>query len=143
MYSFELYQTKWFLLFWTIYKVHFYHTLKHTHTHTNTHTNTHTHTHWNVKEIDFENMNKQMSNIIIYNNLPKIIIDLWLQSYGWDQQMSHLSLLPPEVLKLKFLKNCKKNNCNGPLVFKSQRVGYPPIQKLLHHYQHSKNQLNL
>ena len=41
------------------------HTKAHTHTHKYTHKHTHTHTHWNVKEIDFENMNKQMSNIII------------------------------------------------------------------------------
>ena len=26
--------------------------------------------------------------------------------------------------------------------FKSQRVGYQSNQKLLHHYQHSRNQLN-
>ena len=28
-------------------------------------------------------------------------------------------------------------------IFKSQRVGYQSNQILLHHYQHSKNQVNL
>ena len=36
----------------------------------------------------------------------------------------------------------KKYNCSGALTFKSQRVGYQSNQKLLHHYQHAKNQLN-
>ena len=36
----------------------------------------------------------------------------------------------------------KKYNYNGPLAFKSQRVGYQTNQKLLHHYYHTKNQLN-
>ena len=36
----------------------------------------------------------------------------------------------------------KKYNCNGPLAFKSQRVAYQSNQKLLHHCQHSNNQLN-
>ena len=35
------------------------------------------------------------------------------------------------------MKACfnKKYNCSGPLAFKSQRIGYPSNQKLLHHYQ--------
>ena len=36
----------------------------------------------------------------------------------------------------------KKYNCSGPLEFKSHTVGYQSNKKLLHHYQHSKNQLN-
>ena len=36
----------------------------------------------------------------------------------------------------------KKYNYNGPLAFKSQRVGYQTNKKLLHHYYHAKNQLN-
>ena len=38
--------------------------------------------------------------------------------------------------------NNKKYNCSKPTAFKSQRVGYPPNQKLLHHYKHSKKQQN-
>ena len=36
----------------------------------------------------------------------------------------------------------KKYNCSGPPAFKSQRVGYQSDYKLLHHCQHSNNQLN-
>ena len=36
----------------------------------------------------------------------------------------------------------KKYSFTGPLGFKSQRVGYQSNQKLLYHYQHSRNQLN-
>ena len=35
-----------------------------------------------------------------------------------------------------------KNNCSGTPTFKSQRAAYQPNHKLLHHYQHLKNQLN-
>ena len=37
----------------------------------------------------------------------------------------------------------KKYNCSSrPLAFKRQSVWYPSNLKLLHYYQHSKNQLN-
>ena len=36
----------------------------------------------------------------------------------------------------------KKYNWSGPQAFKSQKVAHPSNQKLLHHYQHSKSQLN-
>ena len=36
----------------------------------------------------------------------------------------------------------RKYNCSRRPEFKSQRVGYPPNQKLSHHYHPSKNQLN-
>ena len=33
-------------------------------------------------------------------------------------------------------------NCSGPLVFKSESVGYQFNQKLLYHYQHSNNSIH-
>ena len=47
----------------------------------------------------------------------------------------------PNLQKGTCIKN-KKYNRSGPTVFKSQTVGYQFNQKLLHHYWHSKNQLN-
>ena len=41
--------------------------------------------------------------------------------------------------RISIKDNC---NCSGPPLFKIQRVGCQSNQKLLHHYQHSKNQLN-
>ena len=43
---------------------------------------------------------------------------------------------------MRFNNSNNKCSCCGHLTFKSQRVGYQPNQNLLHHYQHSKNQLN-
>ena len=37
----------------------------------------------------------------------------------------------------------KKYNCRGLPTFKIQTEGYQSNQKLLHQYQHSRNQLNL
>ena len=39
-------------------------------------------------------------------------------------------------------KKNKKYNCNGPPALKSQREGYQSNQKILHHDQHFKSQLN-
>ena len=82
MYSFELYQTKWFLLFWTIYKVHFYHTLKHTHTHKYTHKHTHTYTlkckrnrFWEYEQTDVKYYNLKQST---KNYNWFMIAELWL-----------------------------------------------------------------
>ena len=36
----------------------------------------------------------------------------------------------------------RKSYCSGPPAFKCQRVGHGSTQNLLHHYQHSQNQLN-
>ena len=54
-----------------------------------------------------------------------------------------------DILKLKtrcynisYYKPNKKCNCSGPPTFISERAGYQSNQKLLHHYQYSKNQLN-
>ena len=45
--------------------------------------------------------------------------------------------------KVIFRRNLnKKYNCSGPQAFKSQGVGYQSNQKLLHHFLHSKHQLN-
>ena len=46
------------------------------------------------------------------------------------------------AFSLKTISN-KKYNCSRPPEFKSKRVRYQSNQKLLHHYQNSKNQLNL
>ena len=45
------------------------------------------------------------------------------------------------LFQINTLKN-KKYDCGGLPAFKSQRVGYPANQKLLHLCQHSKNQFN-
>ena len=51
-----------------------------------------------------------------------------------------------DVLVIKSAKKANilnnKYNCSGPPTIKSQKVGYQSNQKLLHHYKHSKNQLN-
>ena len=60
-------------------------------------------------------------------------------SFLWVSTFYHLRFF---LCFGKYNKILQIHNCNGSPAFKSQRVGYQSNQKLLHHYQHSKNQLN-
>ena len=46
-----------------------------------------------------------------------------------------------QTMKILITKYTRSATAVDPPAFKSQRVGYQSNQKLLHHYQHSKNQL--
>ena len=68
-----------------------------------------------------------------------------------SQQQKHYkkceicSTLPANIYPFKVKnRNIRKKKYNGtePSAFKRQEVWHPSHQKLLHHYQHSKNQLN-
>ena len=79
--------------------------------------------------------------LYIWTWANKNLAVFFFYGYGHLHNKHKNNHLAPWLLWVPGIKN-RKYNWSVPLAFKSQRVGYQSNQKLLHHYQHSKYQLN-